>query len=237
MPSRIVLKISGEVVGSDRTDETINLDVVAGIAKEVAVARDLADVQLAIVVGGGNIWRGARGSGRQIDRPTSDNMGMLGTVLNALAFQAALEACGQVTRVQSAIAMADVCEPFIRRRAIRHLEKGRVVVFAAGIGRPFFTTDTTAALRAAEIGAHKVVKGTSVNGIYTADPRTDASAKHLPTVTFDCVLEQRLEVMDLTAFTLCRENGIPIEVFDVTQEGNLRKILCGEEVTHTLVHP
>jgi len=227
---RVVLKMSGEALASAASDETIAKETVDRIATEIAEARSKLGVQIGVVIGGGNIWRGATGAGEGMDRAMSDHMGMLGTVINALALQDALERHNQPTRVQSAIEMAAVCEPYIRRRAIRHLEKGRVVVFAAGLGSPFFTTDTPAALRAAEVGAGAVLKGTAVDGVYSADPRKDPTATRLESLTFDEALHQDLRVMDLTAFTICRENAIPVFVFDVMQEGNIVRAMAGEPV-------
>ncbi len=227
---RVILKMSGEARASAASDETVDNGTVDRIATEIADARSQLGVEIGVVIGGGNIWRGAAGESEGMDRATSDHMGMLGTVINALALQDALERHGQPTRVQSAIEMAAVCEPYIRRRAIRHLEKGRVVVFAAGLGSPFFTTDTPAALRAAEIGAGAVLKGTAVDGVYTADPRLDPTATRILTLTFDDALRQDLRVMDLTAFTMCRENGIPVLVFDVMQAGNIVRAMAGEPV-------
>lgn len=226
--SRVVLKMSGEALASAASDETIDAAVVDRIAGEVAEAAGTA--QIGVVIGGGNIWRGTTGAAEGMDRAGSDHMGMLATVINALALQDALERHGQPTRVQSAIEMAAVCEPYIRRRAIRHLEKGRVVIFAAGMGQPFFTTDTPAALRAAEIGAGVVLKGTAVDGVYTADPRKDPTARRLTTVSFDDALRDDLRVMDLTAFTMCKENKIPIVVFDVMAPGNIVRAVAGEPV-------
>lgn len=228
--SRVVLKMSGEALASASSDETIDKVTVDRIATEIAQARSSLGIEIGVVVGGGNIWRGATGAGEGMDRAMSDHMGMLGTVINALALQDALERHGQPTRVQSAIEMAAVCEPYIRRRAIRHLEKGRVVVFAAGLGSPFFTTDTPAALRAAELGAGAVLKGTAVDGVYSADPRKDPTATKYETLTFDQVLRDDLRVMDLTAFTMCRENAIPVLVFDVMEEGNIVRAMAGEPV-------
>jgi len=225
--SRVVLKMSGEALGSAASDETIDSSVVDRIAAEIAEAA-ASGAEIGVVIGGGNIWRGTTGAADGMDRASSDHMGMLGTIINGLALQDALERHGQPTRVQSAIEMSAVCEPYIRRRAIRHLEKGRVVVFAAGMGQPFFTTDTPAALRAAEIGAGAVLKGTSVDGIYTADPNKDPTATRLDTVTFDDALRDDLRVMDLTAFTLCKENKIPILVFDVMTPGNIVRAVAGE---------
>ncbi len=227
---RVVLKMSGEALASASSDETIDSSTVDRIAAEIAQVRAEFNVDIAVVVGGGNIWRGATGAAEGMDRVSSDHMGMLGTVINALALQDALERHGQPTRVQSAIEMAAVCEPYIRRRAIRHLEKGRVVVFGAGLGAPYFTTDTPAAQRAAELGAHAVVKGTAVDGIYTADPKKDPTATRYDEVSFDEALSKNLRVMDLTAFTLCKENKIPILVFDIMTPGNIVKALAGEPI-------
>ncbi|MGH9165549.1 MAG: UMP kinase, partial [Acidimicrobiales bacterium] len=206
--------------------------VVARIAKEITEVRTELGTEVAVVVGGGNIWRGATGSGVGMDRATADYMGMLATVINALALQDALERRGQPTRVLSAIHMAEVAEPYIRRRAIRHLEKGRVVVFGAGMGNPFFTTDTPAALRAVEIEAGVLLKGThsGVDGVYSADPRKVAGATRFETVSFKEVLDQDLRVMDLTAITFCKDNALPVLVFDVMTPGNLGRALAGEAI-------
>ena len=187
-------------------------------------------VEVAIVVGGGNIYRGLEGTAQGMDRASADYMGMLATVLNALALQDALEHEEVNTRVQSAITISEVAEPYIRRRAMRHLEKGRIVVFAAGTGNPFFTTDTAGALRAVEIGADVIIKATKVDGIYSADPLRDASAVRLDRVSYIDVLNRRLEVMDTTAISLCMENKLPIVVFDLTRPGNIRRIVCGDPV-------
>jgi len=228
---RAVLKLSGEAF-AEPSGYGIDATVVARVAEEVASARAELGIELAIVVGGGNIWRGLAGATRGMDRARADYMGMLATVINALALQEALEAAGQPTRVQTAIAMAQVAEPFIPRRAIRHLEKGRVVVFAAGTGNPYFTTDTTAALRAAEIGAEAVLKGThsGVDGVYSADPLEDPDAVKLLEVSHFEVLNRRLAVMDSTAITFCMDNALPIIVFDVMQPGNIRRALVGEPI-------
>jgi len=228
---RAVLKLSGEAF-AEPSGHGIDAAVVARIADEVASARVELGVELAVVVGGGNMWRGAKGAMRGMDRARADYMGMLATVINALALQEALEAAGQPTRVQTAITMAQVAEPFIPLRAIRHLEKGRVVVFAAGTGNPYFTTDTTAALRAAEIGAAAVLKGThsGVDGVYSADPLEDPDAVKLPEVSHFEVLNRRLAVMDSTAITFCMDNSIPIIVFDVMEPGNIRRALVGEPI-------
>jgi uridylate kinase len=230
---RVVLKISGESLAGDGQGDTIDAPTVQRIAKEIAESRKDLGVEIAVVVGGGNIWRGANAERLGMDRATADHMGMLGTVINALALQDALERqYDQPTRVQSAITMAEVAEPFIRRRAVRHLEKGRVVIFAAGMGNPFFTTDTPAALRAVEIGADVLLKGThgGVDGVYTADPRKDPTATKLTEATYQDVIGNELRVMDLTAFTLCKENGLPVLVFDIATPGNLRRALDGEAI-------
>jgi uridylate kinase len=202
------------------------------LAAEVAAARSELDVELAIVIGGGNIWRGTTGTGAGLDRATSDYMGMLATVINALALQDALERHDQPTRVLSAIQMAEVAEPYIRRRAIRHLEKGRVVIFAAGTGNPYFTTDTTAALRAAEIEAEVMLKGThsGIDGVYSADPKIDRTATRFDRIAFMDVVARDLRVMDLTAVTLCKDNDLPILVFDLMAPGNIRRALAGEAI-------
>ena len=229
---RVVLKMSGEALASAASDETIDADVVERLAKEMAQAREASPLELAVMVGGGNIWRGTTGAGSGMDRATSDTMGMLGTVINALALQDALEHQGQATRVLTAVHMAEVAEPYIRRRAIRHLEKDRVVIFAAGMGNPYFTTDTSAALRAAEIEAEMILKGThgGVDGVYSADPRVDKGAVRFDELTFMDVVAKDLRVMDLTAITFCKDNGLPILVFDVMTPGNLRRALSGEQI-------
>ena len=229
---RIVLKMSGEALASSASDETIDAAVVERIAAEIARVRGELDIELAVMVGGGNIWRGTTGAGAGMDRATSDTMGMLATVINALALQDALEQNDQPTRVLSAVQMAEVAEPYIRRRAIRHLEKGRVVVFAAGMGNPYFTTDTSAALRAAEIEADLLCKGThgGVDGVYSADPRIDPTATRYDEISFMEVVAKDLRVMDLTAITFCMDNGLPIRVFDLMEPGNIRKALAGESI-------
>jgi uridylate kinase len=229
---RSVLKISGEALASSASDETIDAAAVRRIAKEIATSCGELGVQLAIVVGGGNIWRGTIGAGEGMDRATSDTMGMLGTVINALALQDAIEREGQPTRVLSAIQMAEVAEPYIRRRAIRHLEKGRVVIFAAGMGAPYFTTDTPAALRAAEIEAQGILKGThsGVDGVYSADPLLHPEATRYEQVSFMEVVSKDLRVMDLTAITFCKDNNLPILVFDLMRPGNIRGALGGEQI-------
>jgi len=229
---RIVLKLSGEALASSASDETIDASVVERLAIEIAQTCEEQGIELAVMVGGGNIWRGTTGAGAGMDRATSDAMGMLATVINALALQDALEHHGQATRVLSAIQMAEVAEPYIRRRAIRHLEKGRVVVFAAGMGNPYFTTDTSAALRAAEIEADLLCKGThgGVDGVYTADPRLDPTATRYDEISFMEVVAKDLRVMDLTAITFCMDNGLPIRVFDLMEPGNIRRALGGDDI-------
>jgi uridylate kinase len=225
---RIVLKLSGEALAGSQ-GYGIDPQIAERIAREVGDVTTLG-VQIAIVIGGGNIFRGVAASAAGMDRATADYMGMLATVINALALQDALEKAGVQTRVLSAIEMRAVAEPYIRRRAMRHLEKGRVVIFAAGTGNPFFTTDTAGALRAVEIGADAIMKATKVDGIYSADPKRDATAQHLPRVTYIEALNRRLQVMDTTAISLCMENALPIIVFDLTRSGNIRRIVLGEPV-------
>jgi len=229
---RILLKLSGEVLmGSSQFG--IDPETVQRVAEEVKAAKD-AGYELCLVIGGGNIFRGIAGAARGLDRTTGDYMGMLATIMNALAMQNALEKLGVETRVQSAIPMATVCEPYIRRRAVRHLEKGRIVIFAAGTGNPFFTTDSGAALRAAEMNCDALFKGTSVDGVYTADPKADTSAKRFETVGYDQVLSDNLKVMDASAVALCLENNIPIIVFNIREQGNLEKVLRGEGTATTV---
>jgi uridylate kinase len=229
---RVLLKLSGEAFADSSIGSGIDAVVVKRLAEEVADAVEALNVQIAIVVGGGNIFRGLKGASRGMDRATADNMGMLATVINALALQDALEDVGQPTRVQTAIQMSQVAEPYIRRRATRHLEKGRVVIFAAGTGNPYFTTDTTAALRAAEIGAGVILKGThsGVDGVYSADPRTHPDAVKYDRITYIDVINQGLKIMDSTAITFCRDNKLPIVVFDVLKPGNIHRVLTGEQI-------
>jgi uridylate kinase len=228
---RAVLKLSGEAFASDSADETIDGKVVDRVAREVVeVCQDLG-TEMAVVVGGGNIWRGATGSASGMDRANADYMGMLATVINALAMQDALERLGQPTRVQTAIGMSQIAEPYIRRRAMRHLEKGRVVIFAGGTGNPFFTTDTAGALRAVEIEADVLLKGThGTEGIYDDDPRTNPAARRLDEVTFGDFLTRGLRAMDLTAITLCQENSLPVLYFGIMGDGNLRRALGGDQI-------
>lgn len=231
---RVVLKLSGEAL-LGKGQGGIDVDALFDIARELSSARK-AQYQIAVVVGGGNIWRGGRGQGKELDRVISDQMGMLATLVNALALQDALEKMGAPTRVMSALEVAKVAEPYIRRRAIRHLEKGRIVIFAAGTGNPFFSTDTAAALRASEIEASVVLKATQVDGVYTADPHRDPSAKKYNTLTLLQALRDRLGVMDATALSLCLENKIPVRVFSLKGPGHIRRAIAGENVG-TLVTP
>src|SRR5271170_2054556 len=225
---RILLKLSGESFQGP-AGFGIHGDTIREIAQEVKEVHELG-VEIAIMVGGGNIFRGARQKGFEIDRATGDYMGMLATVLNALALQDALEKVGVHTRVQSAIEMHQVCEPFIRRRSTRHLEKGRVVIFAAGTGNPYFSTDTAAALRAMEIKADVILKATRVDGIFDADPEKVSGAKFFAQITYGDVLNQNLKVMDATAISLCMDNGMPIVVFNMNQHGNIKRVVMGERV-------
>ncbi len=222
---RILLKLSGEVLMGDQA-YGIDPVTVARVADEVKAAQDTG-LQLCLVIGGGNIFRGMSGAAKGMDRAQADYMGMLATVMNALAMQNALEQLGVPTRVQSAIEMDKVCEPVIRRRAERHLEKGRIVIFAAGVGAPFFTTDSGAALRAAEMQCDALFKGTSVDGVYDADPKKVSTAKRYETLSYDRVLADNLKVMDASAVSLCRDNNIPIVVFSIREQGNILKVLDG----------
>ena len=223
---RILLKLSGEALGGP-TGLNICPQAVHGMAEQIREVRNLG-VQVVVVVGGGNIFRGLSGSKRGIERATGDYMGMLATVINALALQDALEKIGVATRVQSAISMAQVAEAFIRRRAVRHLEKGRVVIFGGGTGNPYFSTDTAAALRANEIGAEVVLKATKVDGIYDSDPKTNPKAKRYSQIRYAEALQKQLKVMDSTAFSLCMDNQMPIIVFDFFRPHNLRRVIMGE---------
>ena len=225
---RILLKLSGEALGGEMR-LGIDHGVVGDIAKELAEVHEKG-LQLAVVVGGGNIFRGGEAAAAGMDRTTGDHMGMLATVINALALQHALEKIGIPTRVQSAIHMAELCEPYIRRRAVRHLEKGRVVIFAAGTGNPYFTTDTAASLRAVEIGAECILKATNVDGVFTSDPKKDKDDKFIKELSYIEVLNRHLGVMDSTAISLCMENDLPIIVFNLRKEGNILRVVSGEEV-------
>jgi uridylate kinase len=226
---RIVLKLSGEALRESGARENISPQIVRELAQRVKEIKDLG-VQTSVVIGGGNIWRGLSASHRGMDRTTADYMGMLATVINGLALQSALVQAGVETRVQTAIEMKNVAEPFILGRAIRHLELGRVVIFVAGTGNPYFSTDTTAALRASEIRANIILKATKVDGIYDRDPHTDSKAKRFDRITFSEALTQRLQVMDSTAFSLCMDNKIPIVVFDMNKPKNFTDIVLGKKV-------
>ncbi len=235
---RVLLKLSGEAFADTSVRYGIDAEIVSRLANEIAEARQVLGVEMAVVVGGGNIFRGLTGSRVGMDRGTADYMGMLATVINALGLQDALEQLDQPCRVQTAIAMSQIAEPYIRRRATRHLEKGRVVIFAAGTGNPYFTTDTTAALRAAEIGAEAVLKGThsGVDGVYERDPRLHPDARKLDHVSYlDALNDADIQVMDSTAITFCMENKLPIIVFDVTKPGNIRNVLLGESGVGSVV--
>jgi uridylate kinase len=225
---RVLLKLSGEALAGEQGYgiDPLTITTIANEVKEVVEC----GVQLALVIGGGNIFRGLAASSKGMDRASADYMGMLATMINSLAMQDALEKIGVDTRVQSAIAMQEVAEPYIRRRAIRHLEKGRVVIFGAGTGNPYFTTDTAASLRAMEIGAEVILKGTKVDGVYSADPKKDPTALKFSRLTYIEVLKKGLQVMDATATSLCMDNNLPIIVFDVTTDGNVKKVVCGEEI-------
>ncbi|MCM2357983.1 MAG: UMP kinase [Geobacteraceae bacterium] len=225
---RVLLKLSGEALAGDQGYgiDPLTITTIANEVKEVVAC----GVELALVIGGGNIFRGLAASSKGMDRASADYMGMLATMINSLAMQDALEKIGVDTRVQSAIAMQEVAEPYIRRRAIRHLEKGRVVIFGAGTGNPYFTTDTAASLRAMEIGADVILKGTKVDGVYSADPKKDPDAVKFPSLTYIDVLKKGLQVMDATATSLCMDNSLPIIVFDVTTDGNVKKVVFGEEI-------
>src|SRR6476619_1695701 len=230
---RVLLKLSGEALMGEH-QFGIDPVVTSQIAKDIFEIQQLG-VQTGIVIGGGNLFRGLAASARGMDRATADYMGMLATVINALALQDALEHAGVTTRVATAIEMRAVAEPFIRRRAVRHMEKGRVVVFAAGTGNPYFTTDTAAALRAMEMKAEVILKGTKVDGIYTADQMIDRTAKRYDSISYLEVLEQGLKVMDATAISLCMDNKLPIIVFNLRQGGNLRRVIMGEPVGTTVM--
>ena len=225
---RILLKLSGEALGGEK-GIGICPDAVHDMALQIQEVRDLG-VEIVVVIGGGNIFRGLSGSERGIERATGDYMGMLATVINSLALQDALEKLGVATRVQSAITMHQVAEPFIRRRSVRHLEKGRVVIFGGGTGNPYFSTDTAAALRANEIGAEVILKATKVDGIYDCDPKKNADAKRYPEINYLEALQKRLKVMDSTAFSMCMDNKMPIIVFDLFKPHNLRRVVLGEKV-------
>ncbi len=226
--SRVLLKLSGEALGGE-SGLAIRPEAVQNMADQIREVRELG-VQVVVVVGGGNIFRGVSGSEQGIERATGDYMGMLATVINALALQDALEKLGVATRVQSAITMAQIAEAFIRRRAVRHLEKGRVVIFGGGTGNPYFSTDTAAALRANEIGAEVILKATKVDGIYDSDPKKNPNAKRFSKITYLDALQKQLKVMDSTAFSLCMDNKMPIIVFDLFRPHNLKRVVLGEKV-------
>ena len=229
---RIVLKLSGEAL-QGRFDYGIDPEVTLSLSKQIGEIQSLG-VEIAVVIGGGNIWRGLSSTDSKVDRATADYMGMLATVMNGLALQSALERTGVPTRVLTAIEMKELAEPYIRRRAVHHLEKGRVVIFVAGTGNPFFTTDTTAALRGNEIGADVILKATKVDGVYSADPKKDKSARKYKSLKYIDVLKQGLKVMDATAISLCMDNNLPIIVFDLTKEGNIRRVVMGEKIGTTV---
>ena len=229
---RVVLKFSGEVLAGDK-EFGISADVVKSIAAEIAEAK-ATGVEIGLVIGGGNIFRGLNAEDSNIDRATGDQMGMLATIINSLAMQDALEQANVETRVLTAIKMDEIAETYIRRRAVRHLEKGRLTLFSAGTGSPYFTTDTAAALRAVEIGADILIKGTKVDGIYDKDPEKDDSAKHIEHLTYMDILEQNLRVMDSTAISLCMENNLPIVVYNMKIAGNLKRLLTGEKIGTTV---
>jgi uridylate kinase len=233
---RVLLKLSGEALREPGSTDNISPPIVEDIAAQIKAAHQTG-LEIALVVGGGNFWRGVSASNRGMERATADYMGMLATVMNALAVQSMLEAMDVPTRVQSAIKMDNVAEPFIRRVAMRHLELGRVVIFAAGTGNPFFSTDTTAALRASEIGADAVLKATKVDGIYDSDPKKNPDAVRFDTITFHEALTRQLKVMDATAFSLCSENSMPIIVFSMDEPDNVRKALIGEPIGPVVTNP
>ena len=226
--NRILIKISGEAL-MGKSSNGIDVSTINFISAEIKKVYKL-NYQICLIIGGGNIFRGIKGASQGIDRSTSDYMGMLATVINALSLQSCLETISIPTRVQTAITMSQIAEPYIRRKAIRHFEKRRVVIFGGGTGNPYFTTDTAATLRAIEIEADVILKGTRVDGIYTADPEKDETAKMYDSISFDEVYKKELKVMDMTAFTLCRENNLPIKVFNMNQNGNLKKVCAGEKV-------
>ena len=229
--NRIVLKLSGEAL-AEKSGFGLDTDVLHQVATELYETKQELGVDIAVVVGGGNFWRGLKGAGQGLDQAQADYMGMLATVMNGLAFQDALERVGQQSRVMSAVEMPKVAEPYIRRRAERHMEKGRIVILAGGTGNPFFTTDTAAALRAAEISAQVILKGThsGVDGVYTADPKIDKTATKYSHISYLEVINKGLKVMDSTAITFCRDNNLPIVVFNLLQRGNVKSILLGEEI-------
>ncbi|MEN9757407.1 MAG: hypothetical protein RL755_1594 [Pseudomonadota bacterium] len=226
---RILLKLSGEALMNSSGGSSIDATIVKRLATEIKELCD-AGIEVGLVIGGGNIVRGAQTAGDGLNRVTGDQMGMLATVINALAMQDALEHLGQPVRVMSALKINQVCEDYIRRRAVRHLEKGRVVIFAAGTGNPFFTTDSAASLRAIEINAQLMIKATKVEGVYSADPQKDPNAKFYPHLTYDQALDQRLNVMDTTALVLCRDNNVPMRVMNVFEQGAIMKLMTGHDI-------
>ncbi|MCG8574923.1 MAG: UMP kinase [Flavobacteriales bacterium] len=228
MYKRILLKLSGEALMGDK-QFGIDNNRLDDYAKEIKSLYD-EQIEIAIVIGGGNIFRGVQAESGGMDRTQGDYMGMLATMINAMALQAALEKLGVYTRLQSAIEMKEIAEPFIKRRAVRHLEKRRVVIFGAGTGNPYFTTDSAAALRAIEVEADVILKGTRVDGVYSADPEKDATATKFGELTFDLAYNKGLKIMDMTAFTLCKENNVPIIVFNMNEKGNLKKVVAGEKI-------
>jgi uridylate kinase len=230
---RVLLKISGEALMGANRQASIDSEILAMVANEIAETAKLG-VEVAVVVGGGNIWRGAQ-QGSGMDRASADYVGMLATVMNAVSLQSAIEKCGVVTRVQTAIPISQIAEPYIRRRAIRHLEKGRVVIFGAGTGNPFFTTDTAASLRAIEIGAEILLMAKNIDGVYDKDPRESPDAKRYAQVTFTDALHKNLRVMDATAFALCRDNEMRIVVFELAARGNIQRVVAGEAIGTTIV--
>jgi uridylate kinase len=231
---RVLLKLSGEALMGDQSFG-ISPDVIKYVAEEIRSAFDLG-VQIAIVVGGGNIFRGVAAASYGLDRVSADRMGMLATVINSLALQDALEENGIMTRVQSAISMHEVAEPFIVRKAVRHLEKGRVVIFAAGTGNPYFTTDTAAVLRAQEIHADILLKATKVDGLYDSDPVVNNNAKFIKKINYMQVIKQQLHVMDMTAISLAMDNNLPLVIFNLTNKGNIKRVICGEEIGTRITH-
>lgn len=226
---RILLKLSGEALSKDG-HRGVSAACLKAIAEEIAQMHKSTGCQLAIVIGGGNIWRGVRDGGGVIDRVNSDGMGMLATVINAIALQSALEEAGVPTRVQTSVNIYQMAEPFVRRRALRHLEKGRIVIFAGGTGNPYFTTDSAAALRASEIGADVLLKATQVDGVYDSDPKKNLKAKRIKKITYKEAIEKRLQFMDTAALAICMENQVPVQVFNLHKKGNIKRAVCGEDI-------
>lgn len=226
---RILLKLSGEAL-SENGNRGVNAHALKAIAQEIALMHKSTGCELAIVIGGGNIWRGVRDGGGVIDRVNSDGMGMLATVINAIALQSALEDAGIPTRVQTSVNIYQMAEPFVRRRALRHLEKGRIVIFAGGTGNPYFTTDSAAALRASEIGADVLLKATQVDGVYDSDPKKNPKAKRIKKITYKQAIEKRLQFMDTAALAICMDNKVPVQVFNLHKKGNIKRAVCGEDI-------